>query len=272
MTAQRRGDPVARSWGGSRLRHRSSLLDLDAFGLGVVHPAPHGDLQQAVIEAGGDLAPVYAFGQLYPPPEVPEVTLPRVVFGRFGLALALPVDDKRPSGERDIHVVSLHAGEFAAYYQVVAHREYVGGRHPGGRVGPAPLLLAAAPLGVLAHPGHLAHGVHDPPEGVPCPAHFPSFWPVLVIATGSTLSTGLRSLKILGYGRPHPAHRAPGHEDRPALHLARLVLVCEPEFAHLSEGHQLPALGARPAKDHVLADPGMRQTPLFHAQNTSTPI
>ena len=39
-------------------------------------------------------------------------------------------------------------------------------------MGPAPFLLAAAPFGVLAHPGHLAHGVHDPPKRVSssCPS------------------------------------------------------------------------------------------------------
>src|SRR3712207_7671254 len=40
------------------------LSDLDALGLLVVHSVPHDDLQQAILEAGADLAPIYAFGQL----------------------------------------------------------------------------------------------------------------------------------------------------------------------------------------------------------------
>src|SRR3712207_7937055 len=54
----------------------------------------HDDLQQAILEAGADLAPIYAFGQLHPPPEVAVVALPRVVFRRFWLALAFPLDRK----------------------------------------------------------------------------------------------------------------------------------------------------------------------------------
>src|ERR687898_1185495 len=47
----------------------------------------------------------------------------------------------------------------------------------------------------------------------------------------------LRGLQILGYRRTHPAHRAPGNENRLSLHLARFVLISESQLAHLSEGH-----------------------------------
>src|ERR671917_1552795 len=65
----------------------------------------------------------------------------------------------------------------------------------------------------------------------------------------------LQSFKILGYGRPHPAHRAPGNEDRLSLHLARFVGISESQLAHLSEDHQLPTFSARSTKYEVLSDP-----------------
>src|SRR3712207_8940555 len=88
----------------------------------------HDDLQQAILEAGADLAPICAFGQLHPPPEVAVVALPRVVLRRLWLALAFPVDDQRAVGERKIHIVAFHASELATYHQVIALGEYVGRR------------------------------------------------------------------------------------------------------------------------------------------------
>lgn len=191
----------------------------------MVHPAPHGDLQQAVVEAGVDLAPIYAFGQLYPPPEVPVVTLPRVVLGRFGLALALPVDD--PSR------IARCPRRFASLRRV---RSVSPGRRPSRMCRwSAPRRsrgFCALPPGcrppTYARIRAISLMVSMPPEGVPCSGHLHSFWPVLATATDSTPSTGLRILQILGYRRPHPARRAPGHEDRPALHLARLVPYASP--------------------------------------------
>src|SRR5918999_1245033 len=151
------------------------LFDLDALGLLVVHPALDGDLQQAVLEARGDIAAVYALGELYPPLEMAVVALPRVVLRRLWLALALAVDDQGPAVQRDFHVLAPHAGQLAAYHQVIADGEDVGSWDPGRRVRPGSFPLAAAPLGVLAHPGHLAHGVHDPPERVAHLSHLPSF-------------------------------------------------------------------------------------------------
>src|SRR3712207_3006507 len=80
----------------------------------------------------------------------------------------------------------------------------------------------------------------------------------------------LQSFKILGYGRPHPAHRAPGNEDRLSLHLARFVGISESQLAHLSEGHPLPTFSARSAKYEVLSDPSLRYPFFFHAKYQNT--
>src|SRR4029450_6299593 len=138
-----------------RLRDASSYLD--AFGLGMVGSALHGDLQQAVLEIGADPVSVDALWQVHAPSEAAVVALPGVIADVLWFALALAVDGQDATGEGDLHIVPLYAGELAAYPQVVALGEYVGRRDPGGRVGPALVFRPAATLGVLPHPGHLAH-------------------------------------------------------------------------------------------------------------------
>src|SRR5215217_7020647 len=74
---------------------RRRVPDRDLLWLMAVHPAPHGDLQQAVLETRADSARVYVFRQLQPPPEVAVIALARVVLGCLRLALAFPVDGQR---------------------------------------------------------------------------------------------------------------------------------------------------------------------------------
>src|SRR5215213_6523034 len=148
---------------------------LDTLWLGMVGPALHGDLQQTVFEVGADPGAVYAFRQGHGPPEAPVVALSGVVAHVLRFSPALPVDGQDAAGEGDLHVVPLHPGQLAAYHQVFTLGEYIGRRDPGGRVGPALVFSPAAPLGVLPHPGHLAHVIHEPPKWVARPAHISSF-------------------------------------------------------------------------------------------------
>src|SRR5215212_5626068 len=158
----------------------NSLADvasyLNTLWLGMVGSALHGDLQQTVLEVGADPVSVDALRQVHAPPEAPVIALSGVVAHVFWFSLALPVDGQDAAGEGDLHVVPLHPGELAAYHQVVALGENVGCRNPGGRVGPALVFRPAATLGVLPHPGHLAHVVHEPPKWVARFAHFSSFF------------------------------------------------------------------------------------------------
>src|ERR671913_1502355 len=147
---------------------------LYALGLRMICSSLHGDLQQPVLEIGAYPAAVYALWQVHGPSEVPVVALPGVVTHILRFALALPVDGQDAAGEGDLHVLLFHAGELATYHQIVVLGEYVGGGDPGGSVGP-PLVFLSPALGVLSHPGHLAHVVHEPPKWVACPAHLPSF-------------------------------------------------------------------------------------------------
>src|SRR5215210_895932 len=160
-------------WKVSPSKKRSAPY-LYTLGLGVVGSALYGDLQQPVLEIGAYPVPVYTFRQVHAPSEVPVVAFPGVVTHIFRLTPALPVDGQNAAGEGDLDVLLFHAGELATYHQIVAFGEYVGRRDPGGRVG-SPLVFRSATLGVLPHPGHLAHVVHEPPKGVTCPAHLPSF-------------------------------------------------------------------------------------------------
>src|SRR5829696_1375095 len=134
----------------------------------------HGDLKQPVLEIGAYPAAVYAFRQVHGPSEVPVVALSGVETHILRFALALPVDGQDAAGEGDLHVLLSHASELATYHQIVALGEDVGGGNPGGSVGP-PLVFLPPALGVLSHPGHLAHVVHEPPKWVARPAHLPSF-------------------------------------------------------------------------------------------------
>src|SRR5918995_2414618 len=163
-----------------RLSPRSAGLasDLNSFGLG--HrgsTSSDGDLQHAVLEVGADIACVYALGQVHAPPEVAEGAFSGVEMDFFLIELAppLPRDGQHAAGERDVYVLSVDARELAPDHQVAASSEYVRGRHPGGRVGSAPLLVPG--LEVLSHPGHLAHGVHESPERVSARStHSSSLW------------------------------------------------------------------------------------------------
>src|SRR5215207_5392004 len=123
---------------------------LYTFGLWVIGAALHGDLEQAVLEVGAYPVPVYTFRQVHAPSEVPVVAFSGVVTHVLRLAPALPVDDQNAAGEGDRDVILFHAGEFATYHEIVT-------------------------LGVLPHPGHLAHVVHESPKWVARPAHFSSF-------------------------------------------------------------------------------------------------
>src|SRR5215213_8423042 len=200
---------------------------LYTFGLWVIGAALHGDLEQAVLEVGAYPVPVYTFRQVHAPSEVPVVAFSGVVTHVLRFAPALPVDDQNAAGEGDLDVILFHAGEFATYHEIVTLGEYVGRRDPGGRVGPA-LVFRSATLGVLTHPGHLAHVVHEPPKWVACPAHLPSFCGRSVgIGSTPVASAGLRGFQILRYRRTYPAYRTPGNEDRLALYLARFVRVSE---------------------------------------------
>src|SRR5687768_7400489 len=145
-----------------------------ALGFRMICSSLYGDLEQSVLEIGAYPAAVYAFRQVHGPPEVPVVALSGVVTHVFRFALAFPVDGQNTAGEGDLHVRLFHTGELAAYHEIVALGEDVGGGDPGGRVGPSLVFLSPA-LGVIPHSGHLAHVVHEPPKWVACPAHLPSF-------------------------------------------------------------------------------------------------
>src|SRR5215210_843884 len=145
-----------------------------ALGLRMICPSLYGDLEQPVLEIGAYPAAVYAFREVHGSSEVPVVALSGVVTHILRFALALPVDGQNAAGEGDLHVLLFHAGELATYHEIVTLGEYVGGGDPGGRMGP-PLVFLSSALGVLPHPGHLAHVVHEPPKWVACPAHLPSF-------------------------------------------------------------------------------------------------
>src|SRR5215211_4088582 len=145
-----------------------------ALGLRMICSSLYGDLEQPVLEIGAYPAAVYAFRQVHAPPEVPVVALSGVVTHVLRFAPALPVDGQNAAGEGDLHVLPFYAGELATYHQIVTPGEDVGGGNPGGRVGP-PLVFGSPTLGVLPHPGHLAHVVHESPKWVACPAHLPSF-------------------------------------------------------------------------------------------------
>src|ERR687890_1854167 len=146
---------------------------LYAFGLRMICSSLHGDLEQPVLEIGAYPATVYAFRQVHGPSEVPIVAFSGVGTHILRFALALPVDGQNAAGEGDLYVLPLYSGELATYHEIVTLGENVGGGDPGGRVGPSLVFLSPA-LGVLPHPGHLAHVVHEPPKWVACPAHLPS--------------------------------------------------------------------------------------------------
>src|ERR671911_1355031 len=144
------------------------------LGLRMICSSLYGDLEQPVLEIGAYPAAVYAFRQVHSPSEVPVVALSGVVTYILRFALALPIDDQNAAGEGDLYVLPLYSGELATYHEIVTLGEYVGGGDPGGSVSP-PLVFLSPALGVLSHPGHLAHVVHEPPKWVACPAHLPSF-------------------------------------------------------------------------------------------------
>src|SRR5215210_201955 len=172
--------------------------------------ARHGHLEQPVLEIGAYPIPVYALGQVHAPPETSVVALPGIVTRVIRFAPAFPVDGQDTAGEGDLHVLPRHTGELATYHQVFTPGEYVGCRDPGCRVGP-PMVFRSPTLGVLPHPAHLAHVVHEPPKWVARPAHLSSF-------------CGLSVGPVLLWSRypvPRRIRRADSRSHPPALCVSR---------------------------------------------------
>src|SRR5215211_1750984 len=213
---------------------------LYTFGLWVIGAALHGDLEQAVLEVGAYPVPVYTFRQVHAPSEVPVVAFSGVVTHVLRLAPALPVDDQNAAGEGDLDVILFHAGEFATYHEIVTLGEYVGRRDPGGRVGPA-VVFRSATLGVLPHPGHLAHVGHQPPKGVTCPAHLR-----LLLWSGNGLALAANTTG----GWPKPPARAVfrGVGLTPASLAAGPALLVGVLCSHLLRRRGAPRLGHRPPR------------------------
>src|SRR5215211_6010815 len=142
-----------------------------------------GDLENAVLEAGVDLAVVNPLGQRYAAAEGAVTALPDVVATTllFLVDLVLAGDGQEPVLKGDVHILLLESGKLGADHQVVVLGEHVHGwrpfREPLASLAPA----AQAPQHLVEEAIHLTLHIVKPTERTqhdPCTSFSP--WPPIV--------------------------------------------------------------------------------------------